>query len=189
MKKISIAIAAFCLLGAVAVAGEYYKYVDENGVVRFTDDFNQIPPALQQQAEKYSGVAATATTESGEVPSTTPEPPAPQPAQEALPATAAPVAAADAGDPTPPADLETWRQQLEGQKRELDTAQAGLTEEMTALESQKEKAKSKAEIKAYNDRVIELNRKIEAYENERLKLNEAVRSYNEKAAASGSRTP
>jgi len=189
MKKIGLAIMVLCLLDGVAVSAEFYKYVDESGAVRFTDDFNQIPPALQPQAEKYSGIEASASAEAEDAPPPRPEPQAPEPAQEAPPAAETPAAAPGAGVAAAPADLETWREELEKQKRELDGVHAGLTEEMTALESQKEKAKSKAEIKAYNDRVIELNGKIEAYEKERLRLNDQVRSYNEKAAAPVKQTP
>lgn len=189
MKIIALAMMVLCLLGGVVDSAEFYKYVDESGAVRFTDDFNQIPPALQPQAEKYSGIEASASAEAEDAPPPTSEPQAPQPAQEAPPVAETPAAAPGAGIAAAPADLETWRGELEKQKRELDGVHAGLTEEMTALESQKEKAKSKAEIKAYNDRVVELNRKIETYEKERLKLNEEVRSYNEKAAATGKQTP
>ena len=54
---------------------------------------------------------------------------------------------------------------------------------MESLELQKAEAKSRNQIKAYNQRVVELNRKIEAYEEQRRGLDQKISAYNQNAGA------
>ena len=44
---------AGCLLLALPVSAEFYKYVDKNGVTRFVDDLSKIPPEYQDAHQSY----------------------------------------------------------------------------------------------------------------------------------------
>ncbi len=58
MRMQSLIIVLVLILGAsFSEAGRYYRFVDENGVVVFTDDLSQIPPHLRGAVQVSPGVA------------------------------------------------------------------------------------------------------------------------------------
>lgn len=183
MYRIGWILIVLGLLAAGPAVAEFYKYVDPDGVVRFTDDPSQIPQS-QQKVQKYAEAPpGTAAEAPAEAPSEATEAaPEPSPAAAQTPPTFA-------GSSPPPADLEAWNQALEKQRQELDGIYKGLSAEMEAIESQRAEAKSKAQVKAYNERIAELNRKIEDYEKQRRDLNDQIKAYNEKTAGTTVKAP
>lgn len=50
------------LLFSLAVNAEYYRYTDEEGVVRFTDDMTQIPETHRESVDAFSSEASENST-------------------------------------------------------------------------------------------------------------------------------
>ena len=53
MKYLKIFIVITFLMFSVSASAEFYKYVDDDGNVRFTDDINQVPEAQRSQIRSY----------------------------------------------------------------------------------------------------------------------------------------
>ena len=53
MKYLKIFIIISFLMFSVSAAAEFYKYVDEEGNTRFTDDINQVPEAQRAKIRSY----------------------------------------------------------------------------------------------------------------------------------------
>ena len=54
MKYLPWVLAILLIFSALPAAGEFYKYVDENGNTRFTDDINQVPPQQRKGISSYA---------------------------------------------------------------------------------------------------------------------------------------
>ena len=61
MKRLFFIIFVLGFFISAAYAGEVYKWVDKEGVVNYTDDFNKVPPAYQDrlQIEKQEEPSST----------------------------------------------------------------------------------------------------------------------------------
>ena len=53
MKYLKIFIIITFLMFSVSASAEFYKYVDDEGNVRFTDDINQVPEAQRAKIRSY----------------------------------------------------------------------------------------------------------------------------------------
>ena len=188
MYRIGFAIIVISLLTAGSGLAEFYRYTDQSGAVRFTDDYSQIPESQRQQVKKYTEAPASPADSAAKTPQTgdnqAPDSrEAPTPAAEENAPSAAAASNAPAAGEEAPVDWQKQRQELEKQKQALDKTYTRLAKEMESLELQKAEAKSRNQIKAYNQRVVELNRKIEAYEEQRRGLDQKISAYNQNAGA------
>jgi len=162
------------LLLALPASADFYKYVDENGTIRFTDDITLVPPEQRKKLKIYEEA----------------EPPAPAPAPaaeegEQPPEEAAGQAPADALGVTED-QLRAMEEQLRAMKEQLDEKNAALaeeynalTEERKALESRRGKFRTKGQVKQYEEAIRRLNEKSAAYEQKRKRFEEEVRAYNQ----------
>ncbi|MGD8492931.1 MAG: DUF4124 domain-containing protein, partial [Desulfobacterales bacterium] len=53
MKAIKYLIFIIFLLFSANASAEFYKYVDENGNVKYTDDINEVPAAQRRNIRSY----------------------------------------------------------------------------------------------------------------------------------------
>jgi len=60
--RCGILLALVCLLAAPAAAGDYWRYSDASGNVRFVDDVERVPPALRGSARRISMSGSGAPT-------------------------------------------------------------------------------------------------------------------------------
>lgn len=54
MKLMLFLLFLFVFISPTAVTGEFYKYIDENGNVLFTDDISKVPEAQRSKTENYN---------------------------------------------------------------------------------------------------------------------------------------
>ena len=157
------------MLAASGAAGEYYKYMDENGTVRFTDDMTQIPEDQQEAAEVFASEIST-SGETGSV-GTSME-------QEAVQRTEnnndVIEYATPAGD-----TFETRAVELNQIQAELNKTRRALDEERATLQAQipGEDATDKEKI-AYRSKVDALNARIERYGEDIKAFEEKVEAFN-----------
>ncbi|MDA8404782.1 MAG: DUF4124 domain-containing protein [Desulfobacteraceae bacterium] len=177
MNRLSLLLAAalVLLLGSVAF-GEYYEYTDKDGTVRFTDDPSVIPKDQQPEVKTYESIKSEApppemTTEGSE--ESAPEAAAGNPATEKETTAASP--AADTSKTS-----EGWKKlnELNARRDELRQTFDSLETEKKALGSPPDQSATAIERKEYNDKVMDLNRKIDTYHQRNKEFEADLKAYN-----------
>lgn len=154
----ALVVSALVLLSTEFVFAEYYRYIDENGVVSFTDDFSQVP---KNQWEDIKTVYEFKTDAGpSEIKTTT--------------------LSTTKTAPAPQQSLAEQRQDLQKQKQQLDSEYDILSFERDELVRQGRQEMTQEELDAYNQRALDLNERLRTYE-------EAKKAYAEKIEAFNSR--
>jgi predicted RNase H-like nuclease (RuvC/YqgF family) len=150
---------------AIPAWAEFYRYVDPHGNVVYTDDLSKVPPDQRDKVQPY-------------VESQSPPPPVVE-------------KKADAPAKTPAADgaLEKERQQLKSQEKDLNQEYENLMKMRSQLNKDKAKAVTKAQIKDYNEKIIDFNKQIQSYEHKRDALAEQVKTFNKKVEENSNEKP
>jgi Domain of unknown function (DUF4124) len=166
MKKAKLAFfLIITLMLALPVSAEIYKYVDENGQKRWTDDLSQVPKEQRPSAQHFESVEET-PVETAAAP--TDEIPPESPAETEEMGTATPM------------ETETLsRDALEKEKADLDAQYQQLIEERKQLEQIKATANTTETRAALNERISAYNDKTEQYETKLDNFNEKINNYNQ----------
>lgn len=170
MNRFKIFIVIGFLVFAGAAAAEFYKYTDENGNIRFTDDINQIPPDQREKAKGYqefqseteeasqSSVDGDTTSEKDET-----------------------VQGSEAGK-SENFDFDNELKTLDKRKAELASEYDSLMQENARLAEDKKTVKNKADAEKYNERVRVLNEKLKDHDRKRREFFGDVEDYNARVA-------
>lgn len=163
LKKLLISLVL--LFFSATAAAEIYKYYDEQGNLHFTDDYNNVPIDQRKNVKGYKEIVSE---EPGEETAAADRQPPPE--EEPIPS-------AEAGE-SGQADFEAKIKEFDRRKQELALEYESLMAESTKLTQEKAKAKTAADIKLYNTRVSELNRKIKEHDRKRKEFFAEVDAYN-----------
>lgn len=171
-----ILISAVLWMFSAPVSAQFYKYTDENGVVRFTDDLNMIPKEQREEIPAYRE-------------SKSPEP-------EAAPAEAE-TETADTGsllsddEEASEAELEQESKRLEALRGELQQEYEALLQEQERIKPDKAVTRSAAKVKEYERRKAALKERAGKYDAKRKAYEAEVQAYNERIRAmqEAARTP
>jgi hypothetical protein len=172
MKKLRWTIVIIFLLLAGPVTAQFYRYIDKDGTLRFTDDLSKVPAGQRPNIRKYN------EPETG--PATSPKEAAR--AIEKSPATSAESgahvhgAAATASDK--PVSLEDLRARIEKMKEQLEAEYLTLATERNALAKGKISKRTREELVGYNKSVDAFNQRAENYEKMCSQLSKLVDEYN-----------
>lgn len=169
-KQIVLGVAAALIFLCTGTAqAQLYQYVDQNGVVHYTDNYATIPEQYRSEA--------TASPEARS------EPRNPQAAATDDPdrATDGPgeKEQAEASDKNGNARQQEWEQLME-RKKQLDQTYENLLKEKEALDARSEEISKEDEIKAYNQEVKQVNEKIRQYREKEKALRSDIDQYNER---------
>lgn len=175
MNYLRIFITISFLMFAAGAGAEFYKYVDEDGSVRFTDDINQVPEAQRANIRSY------VESESEELS----EPEVAQESQSDGAAADQQVNSPDLSD-SEQQNLEDTKKRIDQLKSEIDQEYEALLKEKEQLAKEKEQAKTKAQIIEYNKKVESMNQRIASYEKKGKAYKAEVDAYNERVTG---RTP
>lgn len=171
MKWTVFTVLLISLAVTTPASAQFYKYLDQQGNVRFTDDINQVPENQRSHIRSYaaasSGAADDTVPEGGVEKKTA----GGQAANEA-PAEAA-LTASVAEDP-----LDSTRTRLEAMKKQIDADYQALASEKEALGKEKEVPKTREQVADYNKRVEAFNQKAGDYEARSNELRKQVEAYN-----------
>lgn len=163
MKKLFFAgLLIIVLMLPAPLGAEIYKYIDENGQKRWTDDLSQIPVEQRPAAQQIESVS-DATQEK-----------AVEQEQSGIEVTAPDESGATDG---------LSREALETEKGNLDSQYQQLLGERKILEEMKAKGLDAAARADLNDRISVFNTKTEQYEKQLEAFNEKVNAYNQKINA------
>jgi hypothetical protein len=171
MKWVGWALLLVTLASAGPASAQFYKYWDKQGVLRFTDDINQVPDHQRDKLQTYaaSPSAAAAATDpgtNGEKKSTTLGAAAQGPGSSALH-----LAAEEEG-------IVSARVRLEELKQQADADYQALANEKEALGKEKNAPKTHQQVVDYNQRVEAFNQRASAYETRRNELRNQIENYN-----------
>ncbi len=178
----------FCLillglvLGAAPVQAEFYKYLDKNGNVRFTDDLSEVPPDQRKAEafEQYSGVKS----------------PSPDPSKTKEAETEGgfyPVA--EEMEEEPSTEAESMSGDMIEQRKALEERQESLRQEYEALMKETRQLqnrpifRSPAEVRAYEEKLKAHEERVKAYNQKKQALDADIEAFNQQVGAQAPSEP
>jgi Domain of unknown function (DUF4124) len=173
MKKLTWTIVIIFLFLAGPVTAQFYRYIDKNGDLRFTDDLSKVPVEQRANIRKYNEPETEPASSSKEAVraiekslSTSTEPSANHPQS----------AAAAAANET--VSLEELRARIEKMKGQLEAEYLRLAKEKDALVKSRASIKAREGLDGYNKSVDAFNQRAENYDKMSSQLTKLVEEYN-----------
>ncbi len=155
MNKMTWSICLVIIFLCTPVFGEFYKFVDENGNVKYTDDLNKVPEEQRPKAKTYIESVGI-TEEEADVSDVKKK--------------------ETTSDST--AELDQIKMQLDQDTVELKKEYDAMMKEQKALAEEQEKAKTRILVKQHNKKVVVFNEKAAQYATKRKALDERVNEFN-----------
>lgn len=168
MKLINIPIFIIIVFLSAPASAQFYKYIDEDGNIRFTDDFNQVPENQRATVKSYeeavsdTDVANEADQSDSEVSTN---------AQQKA-------AAAEAAVDIDLGDLDAAYNQLKALRQEIDKEYNELLVEKETLAKEKAEAKTREQVLEYNEKVKQFNERAKVHQQKSKKYEAQVDAYN-----------
>jgi predicted RNase H-like nuclease (RuvC/YqgF family) len=157
-------VALLSLMLAVPVSAEYFRYVDENGFLCFTDDVSKIQNKRLNQITSYESVKPNKTTRKSYQQNLT------EPKKNSH------------------HDLYTWDKELQTQseslkdeKKQLNATFQQLAEEKKQLQKKLTYSMTKTELKRHQKNIRKLNKKIDNYQKACQNFKNRVQRFNTEA--------
>ena len=175
MKLINLLIFLIIILFSAAASAQFYKYVDENGNIHFTDDINEVPVEQRDNIRSYVESESDADIPEENRPHEQPQEDTQQANSTGLP------------DDTETESLENTRNRLEALKQDLDNEYQMLVKEKEKLAKDKEKAVTREQIIEYNKKVDSLNERVKMYDQKGKEYKTQVDAYNAKLSEENSK--
>ncbi|MGD8368115.1 MAG: DUF4124 domain-containing protein [Desulfobacterales bacterium] len=148
---------------------EFYRYTDENGVLRFTDNLQEVPPDQRPQLKKYKEAEDDLT-------------PAQRAAKRQREAEEARKTQIRRQQQKKVKSVEDIRvdspEDFERVKTNLDDEYESLMRKKAALEEERNNLKSTEEVSAYRVKVRELNEEIKRFEDRRSRFIKKADQFN-----------
>ena len=161
MKQKLFIIIITCVISLIWLPFSYaelYKYVDENGVVSYTDDYSILSEYAKESIEVVEEIKST---EKEEVP-----------AEDDTDSQTKDITEKETKS------LKIIKDELRNTEKELDKEYAALNLEKKNLAQESGKAKSKQEKIEYNEKITNLNNRIKTYSEKSKAFQQQVDEYN-----------
>ena len=163
------------MLYSQVASAEIYKYHDEQGNVHFTDDYNQVPVDQRKNVKGYEEVISEETDEVNSETADQETSETDEDLQEEETEDTADKPAQNAKY-----NFEAKVKEFDQRKDELAVEYESLVEQNSALAQEKKKAKTAADIKRYNEKAADLNKRFKEHDGKRKQLFSEVEDYNTK---------
>lgn len=171
MKKyilLSFIFALFIAWAPPPSLGEFYKYKDENGVTRFTDNLAEVPPAQRPEVDAYSEPSDFIT----------PAQPQPQKSDRRDRGEAFKNRLTEEVEKEKADSPEQRAAQLRDEKKRLEIEYNEIMEQQKVLSAERETLKTPASYRVYNKKQKRLRERAEDYEERRKLFEEEVKAFN-----------
>ncbi|MEE8481557.1 MAG: DUF4124 domain-containing protein [Desulfobacterales bacterium] len=168
MKQGKWIILLILVLFSVPASAEFYKFIDEEGNVQFTDDLTKVPLNQREGVRKYieSRTDAEDIKDNANID---------KKEKQLLDGQEKAMQIED----TNLFKIKKW---LDAKKKELDSEYEALLKEKEEIDKNIQNLKTNEETKASNKKVQKFNEKIKKYEEKRKAFNTEVKAYNNKVA-------
>jgi hypothetical protein len=155
------------LLFSMSASAEYYRYIDKDGNVHFTDDLTNVPENQRTDIQEYTGFQGDPDDQQKDE----------QKAEQ-------PIEKEQVKNKPDINDFSEIKKRLDQEKEKLNEEYRALMEEKKEIAKDKNKYRSKSRAKKYNKVILEFNDKIEDYEGRKKLFNEEVEKYNKRVEKS-----
>ncbi|MBW2604061.1 MAG: DUF4124 domain-containing protein [Deltaproteobacteria bacterium] len=156
------------LLFSMSASAEYYRYIDKDGNVHYTDDLTNVPENQRTDIHEYTGFQGDPYDQQKD--EQTAEKPQPLFEKEQV------------KNQPDTNDFSEIKKRLDKEKEQLGEEYRALMEEKKEIA--KNKYRSKSRVKKYNKVILKFNEKIEDYERRKKLFNEEVEKYNKRVEKS-----
>jgi hypothetical protein len=147
-------IGLFLVATAASSSAEIYKYRDANGVLRFTNNLQEVPKDQREKVQSYNEIESEKEPEQG-------------PAQEN-------------STKAQKSEMDRQAEALKKEKELLDQEYAQLEEDRKSLVEMSQKEKSAEEDAEFRQKIENFNARIKAYDEKLKVFEEKVSQYNAK---------
>jgi hypothetical protein len=148
----------------LSASAEFYRYVDENGNIHYTDDLSTVPENQRTEIYEYDESQRNAYDHQ-------------QDNQKAL--NSQPLFEENqARDQNKTDDFAETKRRLDRTKQEFDKEYKALMQERDRITKDNKNLKSRASIKKYNKTISKFNEKIADYETRKKRFDAEVEEYN-----------
>ncbi|MFC1886480.1 hypothetical protein ACFLZM_05435 [Thermodesulfobacteriota bacterium] len=158
---------------------EFYRYRDQNGISRYTDDITEVPedqrPAVNRYESREQGTSAVVNSK------VEPKETVKEDATPAAETSEGKKSDAPSGDQAEKKDLIAELQRLMKIETELNKEYDEIEKERQAVKEAKKVFKTRKAVKAYNARISHLNERVEVYGNRQKAYAKEVAAYNKRA--------
>jgi hypothetical protein len=157
------------LLNPISSFAEFYKYRDENGVVRYTDNLAEVPPAQRPKTQRYSEPDDFLT------PAQKRQRDESASSKSSVPERESSLSMQREEEETVEQRSTRLRQLRENLKREYNE----IARAQQALLNKRGTLRTPASYRKYNEQQSRLQQRAEAYEKRRKAFEEQVKAHNE----------
>lgn len=171
MKWSPIVVLLAGLAFAAPASAQFYKYLDKQGNIRFTDDINQVPENQRNRIRSYAAASPDVSDSTSSVDGAGKKTAGPD-APDAASVETAPGASGDEES------LDGVKARLEEMKKRIDSDYRALAGEKDALGKEKATPKTREQVADYNKRVEAFNQRAGDYEARSNELRKQVETYN-----------
>ena len=163
-------ISLLLLLFSMSASAEYYRYIDKDGNVHYTDDLTNVPEKQRTDIHEYNGFQGDPYDQKEDEQTSEKQRPLFEKEQ--------------ANNKTDINDFSEIKKRLDQEKEKLEEEYRALMEEKKEIAKNKNKYKSGSRAKKYNKFIMEFNEKIEDYERRKKLFNVEVEKYNKRVEKS-----
>lgn len=163
MKKTALLLLPLIIFLCGPVSAEFYKYTDQDGNVRFTDDLSKVPRDQRPNVTSYEESQSTSPIAS---PAEKPEPD--QSASEQKSET--------------DTSIDALYKQIKNKQDDLEKEYKAILKEKARLETEANKEKSVEETVEFNREIKNLNERIVQHQQKSKALNTEIEAYNARMA-------